>query len=88
MAADEEQHFLINLLRQEEAAERDRQTQAERAAYRVRPKPPCHYSDGTSTCSRTHSCRRSWQRAQPEPWHVCLAMIRNFGCSASVHLSC
>lgn len=35
MAADEEQHFLINLLRQEEAAERDRETQAERAAYRV-----------------------------------------------------
>lgn len=35
MAAEEEQHFLINLLRQEEAAERDRQTQAERAAHRV-----------------------------------------------------
>eukprot|EP00892_Ulva_mutabilis_P003509 jgi/Ulvmu1/152/UM001_0156.1 len=34
LAAEEEQHFLINLLRQEEAAERDRQTQAERAAHR------------------------------------------------------
>lgn len=40
MAAEEEQHFLINLLRQEEAAERDRQTQADRAAYRVRSSFP------------------------------------------------
>lgn len=39
MAADEEQHFLINLLQQEEAAERDRQAQADRAAYRVCPAP-------------------------------------------------